>query len=444
MKMCALASIPSCLLLAFVSAPLSGFAAEVVLQKAPPLTVREAPAYPQNLARYHLGAEVKAAPRSVPVSQLQLSSKTEDENAAEAALLCDDPTTGYQLSTGSTTVLVSLANIENVESLSFQNEGAEGTFEVALSNAEMPATSPEWRNAGNGSIAGRAVAISVGPGEAKYIRLKFDVSKPGRIAGLGIYATPALSDFTMPRPSKVSFEETSSGFALINFNYSELHARARAMYASSGDVAQANRMLDDQPATSYQFAAGDTTPTAVIDLGQERTLTRLSAVYAPQSGQVEFYVLNNLPRDWVGDSADNFGVQQVANVSQPADLPTSLKISDKAFAGLKPVGSVSSAGEGRAAVDFPEVTGRYVMVKWHPANAPSEPFSIAQVAAFGPRKRSELAARDGKDGKEIFDNKNIPAPATGPEQAPPEEGPPPALPPVPPFTFIPQVPPTSP
>ncbi len=95
-------------------------------------------------------------------------------------------------------------------------------------------------------------------------------------------------------------------------------------------------------------------------------------------------------------------------------------------------------------MDFPEVTGRYVMVKWHPANAPSEPFSIAQVAAFGPRKRSELAARDGKDGKEIFDNKNIPAPATGPEQAPPEEGPPPALPPVPPFTFIPQVPPTSP
>ena len=444
MKTRRLPSIPSCLILAFASAPACAVAAELVLQKAPPLTVREAPAYPQNVARYHLGAEVKAAPRSVPVSQLQLSSKTEDQNAAEAALLCDDPTTGYQLPIGPTTVLVSLANIENVESLSFQNQGAEGTFEVALSNAEMPANSPEWRSAGKRSIAGPAVALSVGPGEAKYIRLKFDVTKPGRIAALGIYATPALSDFTMPRPSKVSFEETSAGFALINFNYSELHARARALYASSGDVTQANRMLDDQPATSYEFAPGDAAPTAVIDLGQERTLTRLSAVYAPQSGQVEFYVLNNLPRYWEGDAADNFGVQQVANVSQPADLPASLKISDKAFAGLKPVGSVSSGGEGRAAVDFPEVTGRYIMLKWHPTNAQNEPFSIAQVAAFGPRKRSELAARDGKDGKEIFDNKNIPAPAAGPEQAPPEEGPPPALPPVPPFTFIPQLPPTSP
>jgi hypothetical protein len=284
----------------------------------------------------------------------------------------------------------------------------------------------------------------IGPGEAKYVRLTFQTTKPGRIAALGIYATPALSDFTMPRPSKVSFEEETADFALINFNFSELHARARALYASSGDLVQANNMLDDQPATSYQFSPGDASPTTVIDLGQERSLTRLSVVYAAQPGSVEFYVLRSLPPASSGDS----DVQKIANAPQTADLPDPLHISQETFAGLNPVGSVVSIGEGRAAVDFPEVTGRYIMLKWHPASLQTEPFSIAQVAAFGPTRRTGpngqvYEGKDGKDGKAIFDDKNIPA--VGPEEAAaPAEGPPPALPPVPPFTFIPQVPPTSP
>ena len=41
--------------------------------------------------------------------------------------------------------------------------------------------------------------------------------------------------------------------------------------------------------------AGDAAPTAVIDLGRERSLTRLSAIYAAQPGSVEFYVLPSLP-----------------------------------------------------------------------------------------------------------------------------------------------------
>lgn len=432
---------PSSLLVVLLAvAPTVATATDVVLEKAPPLTVREAPAYPQNLARYHLGADVKAAPQSVPLSRLQLSSKNEDQNVAEAALLCDDPTTGYQLHVGATTVLVSLANIENVESLAFQDQGAQGELEIALSNADLPASSPQWRSAGKTSIADGAFVTKIGPDEAKYVRLSFKVTKPGRIAALGIYATPALSDFTMPRPSKVSFEEESTSFALINFNFSELHARARALYASSGDLTQVNNMLDDQPATSYQFAPGDATPTAIIDLGQERSLARLSAVYATQLGSIDFYVLRSLPENQSDDSASrNSDMQPVANVSQPATLSASLNLSQTTLASLKPVGSVVSTGEGRAAVDFPQVTGRYVMLKWHPASASKTPFSIAQVAAFGPRKRTFVAARDAKEGKAILDNKQIPA--EGPEAAAPEEGPAPGLPPVPPFTFIPQVPP---
>ena len=95
------------------------------------------------------------------------------------------------------------------------------------------------------------------------------------------------------------------------------------------------------------------------------------------------------------------------------------------------------------------------MLKWHPAVYHGQVFSIAQVAAFGPAKRAGGTAEEivgdqriggGKetfDGKTIFDDKNIPREGPGGAEAP-AEGPPPALPGVPPFTFIPQVPPTSP
>jgi hypothetical protein len=433
--------------------PTVGFAADVVLQKAPPLTVREAPAYPENLARYHFGADVKATPESASPAKLRLGSNGQDQNTSVAALLCDDPTTGYQIPLGASSILISLPNIENIQSVSFLNDGALGDLTIAISNANVPDRSPEWHRIEKGAMSQGTVTAEIGPGEAKYVKLNFNITHSGRIAAFGVYATPALSDFTMPRPRKVSFEEDSASFALINFNFSDVHARARGLYVSSGDLNQVNYMIDDQPATAYQFANDDAAPTVVIDLGRERNLSRLAAIYASQPGSVDFYVLRSLP---TGPSEEGFSndasARQIANVGQGADLPASLQISEEVFAGMKPVGSVISLGEGHASVDFPEVVGRYVMLKWHPAAVQGEAFSIAQVAAFGPTKRTGSSAEEAKsdrqidgkeaiDGKSILDNKDIPA--EGPAEAP-AEGPPPALPLVPPFTFIPQVPPTSP
>ena len=93
----------------------------------------------------------------------------------------------------------------------------------------MPAQSPEWHAAGKGQMSRGPVALQVGPEEAKYVRLDFNLTRSGRIAAFGVYATPALSDFTMPRPRKISFAETSPSFALINFSLSDLHMRARGL-----------------------------------------------------------------------------------------------------------------------------------------------------------------------------------------------------------------------
>ncbi len=432
--------------LLFALLPSVGLASEIVLQKAPPLSIQGAPAYPENLARFHFGADVKATPHSVPIDQLQLSSASSDQNIAEAALLCDDPTVGYELPAGNSGLLVSLSNIENIEHLEFLNHGAEGDFEIELANASMPAQSPTWHAAGRGSLSQAAVVVKVGPGEAKYVRVNFHLTHPGRIAAFGVYATPALSDFTMPRPRKVSFAESSTNFALINSNLSDVHMSARGLYASSGNLEQISDMIDDQASTTYEFAPGDPAPTAVIDLGHESSLSRISASFSAQPGRIEFYVLSTLPNDSHSDGND---VRQIADAQQNAALPTSLKLSEKEIASFKAVGSVVGSN-GRAAVDFPEVTGRYVLLKWRPAAAGQNAFFVAQVAVFGPAThgRNEAGRRfsdgkegfsDGKDGKSLLD-KEIPGEGPGA----PAEGSAPALPPAPSFTFIPEVPPTSP
>ena len=179
-------------------------AADVVLQKVPPLTVEQAPSYPENLARYGLGAQIAITPQNKSSAKLQLSSMSADNNLAEAALLCNDPTIGYGLGSGTTTMLVSLANIENVESLSFLNQGVRGSVSVATSNAQLSVDSPQWHSAFQQDLTPGAVKAKIGPSEAKYVKLTFNVSQPGRIAGFGVYSTPAVSDFGQYRTRPAS------------------------------------------------------------------------------------------------------------------------------------------------------------------------------------------------------------------------------------------------
>jgi hypothetical protein len=225
-----------------------------------------------------------------------------------------------------------------------------------------------------------------------------------------------------------------ASFALVNYN---VRTTARALYVSSGsDLTLANNMIDNQAATSFGFAANDNSPVTIIDLGKVATIRRLSAVYSPRTTAIDFYVLQSLP----GVDGDN--------------SPNSLKIDDKTFAKLKTVGSAIDDGtQGRASIDFPETSGRYVMLRWTPAAHSDAAFTVAEVSAFSSTRGNLLAsnrdfssARTTSDSKDIADSKDVSDSKDIPEaigEGPPAEGPPPPLTPPPPFTFIPQLTPTS-
>jgi hypothetical protein len=313
-----------------------------------------------------------------------------------------------------------------------------GSVKIATSNTKAPADGAQWHPVSEQELSGASFHAKVGPGEAKYVKLTFSVIEPGRIASLGVYSAPNVAAFTAPRARQLNPQHTGS-FALISYNLTDVHARSRALYVSSGnEIRQANNMIDDQTATTYTFASDDSAPTAVIDLGKVTNLRRITALYTPRPGTVNFYVLESLP-------------------GHP-NSPKTLKLDDAALANLKAVGSVSD-GSGRAAIDFPETTGRYILVKWAGAAESDAPFSVAEIAAFGGNGPGNLIAANSSatagdriesDGKSVADGKDLGSgkdfskdmPEEGPET--PAEGPPPALPPPPPFTFVPELLPTSP
>jgi hypothetical protein len=241
----------------------------------------------------------------------------------------------------------------------------------------------------------------------------------------------AVDQISATSKSKLS---PQASFALMNYN---VRTQARALYVSSGsDLSLANNMIDNKAATSFGFSPADNSPVTVIDLGKVSTVRRLSAIYSPRATSIDFYVLQSLP----GVDGDN--------------SPNSLKLDEKTFAKLKAVGSAIDDGtQGRASVDFPATSGRYVMLRWIPAVHSDTSFTVAEVSAFSPSRGNLLAAnrdfssarttvdsKDVADSKDVSDSKDIPEEAP---PAPPAEGPPPSLPNPPPFTFIPQLLPTS-
>ena len=237
--------------------------------------------------------------------------------------------------------------------------------------------------------------------------------------------------------AELTLHKVPADVSPVSYGVTGLHAKARALYVSSGNSVAANAMIDNQPSSTYSFAADDATPVVIIDLGSPVALQRVSALYSNRHVSVDVFVLQSLAT-LTNDS-----------VTGPSDLPQTIRI-DSALAKLTPVGSILDEGTGRATADFPQMTGRYIIVKWTPTHQ-ERAFEVAEVSVVGKAKETRLtvaqvsaaagagdrAIADGKDIGDGKDAKEIPAEG-------PAEGPAVGVPQPPPFVFVPLVTETSP
>src|SRR5207237_1247715 len=141
------------------------------------------------------------------------------------------------------------------------------------------------------------------------------------------------------------------------------------VYVSSGPTTMTQRMIDDDAATSFHFSPADPHPTVIVELADRERLHRVSALYKMQSGQLDIYVMDELPND-------------------PKNL--------RDFA---PVASVTDPGNGKAAVDVDPQGARYVVLRWTPDHPRTvkDAFEIAEVCAFGGVPLSTLNTNEAAD-----------------------------------------------
>jgi hypothetical protein len=324
----------------------------------------------KNLARMNCGATINLIGpdgRIVTVT---------DKDASARALLFDDDTLGYPLPEGDTTFLLSFPRTSMLDRFTFVNEDAfaEGEMKISVSNYRLPAQSSKWNEvSGSTSFTGkRLFDLSLLGTEARFVKLSFHVTKAGSIAGLGLYGGQSLQKFAARQRGVTRITNTAATRRLedmLNFNFANLYARARIVFVSSGIEEYAKRMIDDNVATSFEFAPADPHPTVIVELADRERLHRVSAVYIMEKGRLDVFLLQDLG-------------------TNPGDL-----------SGATPVASVTdTVGGGKAALDFDPHGGRYVALRWTPAEAKGpHGFEVAEVSAFGEMPLSMLSTQEIPD-----------------------------------------------
>jgi hypothetical protein len=255
-----------------------------------------------------------------------------------------------------------------------ENAAASGEMTVAVSNYRLPAHSRKWNEIKGGtSFTGKRVFdLSLLGIEARYVKISFHVTRGGSIAALGLYGEQSLQKFAARQRGVIRVTNSAATRRLedmLNFNFANLYAHAHIVFISSGTEEYARRMIDDNVATTFEFAPTDPRPTVIVELADRERLHRVSAVYKMEKGRMDVFLLPKLAAD-------------------PGDL-----------SGATPVASATDTeGGGKSAVDFDPRGARYVALRWTPADAKGpRGFEVAEVSAFGEMPLSMLSTLELPD-----------------------------------------------
>ena len=314
----------------------------------------------KNLARYNCGARIIwMSPNNV-----RNSHPGKNESAAANDLLLDDNTLSHDLTAGQHALVVALPDISNLTRFVFVNEKAQlhGTMQMFVSNSRPLLNDHKWVAAGETvRVDGqRFVSVPLTATEAKYVRVVFNVEKPGTIAGLGLYGQQTLQSFAMRQPPEADEVATTTEASKdptidnLNFNFANRYAQATVLAVSSGSPNLVNRMIDDDATTQFDFAPNDKLPTVIVELGLRERLCRIGLVCAMEPGALEVYLLNQRAA--------------IATLEQ-----------------LRPVMTVKDDnGDGKITAEFSPRGARYVALRWVANRNPSSglKFSIAEIGAF--------------------------------------------------------------
>jgi hypothetical protein len=149
----------------------------------------------------------------------------------------------------------------------------------------------------------------------------------------------------------------------------KVQSGGRIVFVSSGPRQRSFHAIDNDRRTTFRFSNEDLHPTMIVELAGDQPVYRVSVVPGSQGGQVDVYLLNELPR--------NFG-----------DLAT-----------VKPTATIVDLVVAReTAVEFAPQLARYVALRWAQNKPLVSAPEVAEVSVFTkgdpPHIADALAATD--------------------------------------------------
>ena len=161
----------------------------------------------------------------------------------------------------------------------------------------------------------------------------------GLLFNFSTFAAPEKSEQDLARPDEVDLAKVQAGGKIV--------------LISSGVRGAGFRAIDDDHRTTFRFSRDDARPTLIVQLIENRPIHRVSAVVGSESGKIDVYLLNELPR-------------------HPTDLDA-----------LNSIGSITNVAVAReASLDFAPQNARYVALRWTLSNQAPEALNVAEVSAF--------------------------------------------------------------
>ncbi|MBV9618623.1 MAG: hypothetical protein JO201_05375 [Verrucomicrobia bacterium] len=133
----------------------------------------------------------------------------------------------------------------------------------------------------------------------------------------------------------------------------KVQSGGQVAFVSSGSRPAVFHAIDDDRRTIFRFSASDTHPTLIVKLNETQPVYRVSLVPGSEMGQVNVYLLDDLPR-------------------KATDLDA-----------IKPLTSIVNLVVGKeSAAEFAPQNARYVALRWILAGPSAGPVKVAEVSAY--------------------------------------------------------------
>jgi hypothetical protein len=410
-------------------------------------------AFPKNLARQHLGANLL---------MYNADKQTYVSTEAAAAWLDDDVATGWPAAAGHQYYMVELPepNLINNFCISARSNG--GTVSIYAGDEAAPPTAKSWYTLAKDAPI-ESINQKIGKPFArfaKYLLIETNLPEAGPWYSVYVYGEkPALAYHLQHRAQPVDPRSILGPYvnAETNFSLSSLYAHGEVSYAKSDESASAlQKVIDDNPETGIAIAPSDKEGSLVIRYDAMHPIQRISVLTdGSAKGKLDFFLLTEnqaaAAQPAVTSSANKSEYIKASNVIETA--PTAAENSGAVnVANFAPIATIKLDGTNpRSSADFSPIPGKLLVARWTPEN-PGQLLAVREVNSFSDTSLSdtELAqqspSRSGtqadysKDGKEtlapVGEGKETLPPAVG-EALPPKTPFVPGLPPSPPNITVP-------